>query len=96
MSKEVILTIDNVRIKEYDNLNIVIERYEPVYNPTTKETNHKWRFKGYSDTFLKALKYISNKELLIDFNAVSDLKSYLKQVQESNEKLLKLAEVEHD
>lgn len=28
MSKKVILTIDNVRIKEYDNLNMTIERYE--------------------------------------------------------------------
>jgi len=41
---------------------------------------------------LKALKYISSKELLVDYNAVSDLESYLKQVQESNDKLLNLAE----
>lgn len=95
-NKKIILTISNVRIKEYDRLNLAIERLEAVYNPITKETNDKWRFKGYSSTVLKALLFIQDKELLINQNADSDLKSYLKQVQDSNKKILNaLEEINH-
>lgn len=85
--KKVLINIGIVRISEYDNLNVMIERLEDVFNPIKKEATSKWRFKGYSDTILNALTFISNKELLIDKNAVIDLKSYLKQVEELNRKI---------
>lgn len=88
--KKVILTIGNVRIKEYDGLNVVVERLEEVNNPVTKETVNKWRFKGYSRSILSALLFIQSNELLIDKNTVSDLKSHLEQVEKSNTALLEV------
>ncbi|MCJ8008095.1 hypothetical protein ACFFF5_17920 [Lederbergia wuyishanensis] len=88
--KKVLITIDNVRVKEYDSMNVVVERYEEVFNPISKETIRKWRFKGYSKDILSALQFIQSNELLIDKKAISDLKSHLKQVYESNAKLLEV------
>ena len=85
--KKVLLTIGNARIKEYDNLNHQVEAYETYYNPKAKEETSGWRFKGYCHSILGGLQLIQRKELLIDKNAVSDLKSYLNAVQESNEQL---------
>lgn len=86
--KAVLMTVGNVRVKEYDSQNVVLERYEETVNPVTKETNSNWRFKGYFNSILNALTFVVRKELLIDINVVNDLKSYLKQVEDSNNKIL--------
>lgn len=86
--KRVILTIENVRIKEYDNMNVTVECFEEVYNQKEKKAEKKWRFKGYSKGILSALLFIQQNELLIDKNAVSDLKTHLKQVIETNNELI--------
>lgn len=91
--KQVLLTVGNVRVKEYDSMNVIIERFEEYTQPPRKKGETAklvsgWRFKGYSDSVLKALLSIQRKELLIDYNAVSDLESYLKQVLDSNGTLL--------
>lgn len=86
--KKVILTVGNCRIKEYDSMNVTVERYEPVYNPINKKTTDKWRFKGYSPTIFKALLFIQREELLIDRNSISGLNDHLKLVRDSNAKLL--------
>ena len=39
--KRVILTIDNVRIKDYDSMNVTVERYEDVFIPKDKQTIKK-------------------------------------------------------
>lgn len=90
MSKEkkVLMTIGPVRIVENDPLNIIVERLEEVTNPVTKEKYNKHVFKGYFSSIVGALTAIVNKEWLIDRNAHSDLKSYLKQVQDSNNLIL--------
>ena len=93
--KQVILTIDNVRIKEYDSMNVVVERYEEYTVPPKKKGEpvkvvSGWKFKGYYNSILSALLFIQRKELLIDYNVVSDLESYLEQVDESNAKLLEV------
>ncbi|MFS1519646.1 hypothetical protein V1503_24785 [Bacillus sp. SCS-151] len=88
--KKVISQIENVRIKEYDKLNVVVERYEEVFNPVSKETLNKWRFKGYARSVLSALLFIQANELLIDKNNVGDLEAYLKQVEKSNAALLEV------
>lgn len=85
--KAVLIDLGNVRVKEYDSLNVQIERLEEVTNPTTKETTYKWRFKGYSNTILNALKLIVNKELFVDKKTVNCLKNYLKQVEEIHNKI---------
>ncbi len=85
--KAVLIDLGNVRIKEYDSLNVQIERLEEVTNPTTKETTSKWRFKGYSNTILNALELIVSKELIINRKAVNGLENYLKQVKEIHNKI---------
>jgi len=86
--KKILIDLGNVRISEYDSLNVKIERLEEVRNPVTKEINTKWTFKGYSRTILTALESIQKNELLIDKNAVSSLENHLNEVIESNKKLL--------
>ncbi|WP_077622029.1 hypothetical protein [Sediminibacillus massiliensis] len=85
--KRVLLTVGNCRVREYDSLNVQIERYETYYNPKTKEQTQGWKFKGYSATILRALLTIQRDNLLINQNAVSDLETYLNEVHKSNEQL---------
>lgn len=86
--KKILLTVGNCRVKEYDSMNVVIERYEKVYNPIEKVTTTKWRFKGYSRSVMSALLFIHEKELLIDNKHVRDLKTYLEQVEKATAALL--------
>lgn len=88
--KAVLIDLGTVRIKEYDSLNVKIERLEKVQNPTSKETTSKWRFQGYADTILNALKLIVKKELLIDKTSVNGLKTYLNKVETSNARILEV------
>jgi len=86
--KQTLLQIDNVRIKESDAYNLIVERYEKVYNPIKKENSEGWRFKGFNSSNVGCLKLITKKDLLIDEKAVSDLNGHLKQVRESERKML--------
>lgn len=86
--KAILIDLGTIRIKEYDSLNVQIERLEEVLNPILKEVTNKWRFKGYSDNVLNALKLIVNKELLIDRKAVNGLKNYLKQIEDIHNKIM--------
>lgn len=90
--KKVILQIGHVRIKDYDSHNVVVERYENVFIPKTKQTVKKWVFKGYCRSILSALLMIQRDELLIDKNIVTDLDSYVDQVEKSNAALLEVIE----
>lgn len=88
--KKVLITIDNVRIIQFNDMNLAVERYEDVFIPVKKVTEKRWVFHGYTSTVLSALTLIHRKELLIDSEALSDLKSHLKAVRESNVKLLEV------
>ena len=88
--KRVILTIDNVRIKDYDSMNVTVERYEDVFIPKDKQTIKKWVFKGYSRSILSALLMIQRKELLIDRGSITDLNGFIKHVEQSNVKLMEV------
>lgn len=88
--KRVILTIDNVRIKDYDSMNVTVERYEDVFIPKDKQTIKKWVFKGYSRSILSALLMIQRKELLIDRNEIRDLNGFIKHVEQSNVRLMEV------
>lgn len=88
--KEILIDLGTVRIKEYDSLNVKIERLEEVQNPISKETTSKWRFQGYADTILNALKLIVKKELLIDRKAINGLETYLKKVELTNAAVLEV------
>lgn len=88
--KKVIITVGNVRIKDYDSHNVVVERYEVVFIPKGKQTVKKWVFKGYCRSILSALLMIQRDELFIDKNNVTDLESYVDQVEKSNATLLEV------
>ncbi|MER2111181.1 MAG: hypothetical protein ABS960_00720 [Solibacillus isronensis] len=85
--KKVLIDLGNVRISEYDSMNLQIERLEDVTSPVTKQTNSKWVFKGYSRTILTALESILKNGLLIDIESVNGLESHLKLVHISNGKI---------
>lgn len=89
-TKAILIDLGAVRIKEYDAQNVTIERLEEVFNPTTKETTSKWRFKGYSGSVLSALKSVVRNEYLIDKTANMGLDNYIKQVEESNARILEV------
>ncbi|MCC2248831.1 hypothetical protein JUJ52_02510 [Virgibacillus sp. AGTR] len=88
--KKVLISVKNVRIKDYDSMNVMVERYEDVFIPKYKTTIKKWVFKGYSRSILSALLDIQRNELLIDRNAVTNLDSYLNQVEQSNAALMEV------
>lgn len=88
--KKVLMVVENVRIKEYDNLNVTVERYEEVFNPTNKTVSCKWKFKGYASTVNDALEFIAKNELLIDKDAVTSLESYLEQVDKAYAALMEV------
>lgn len=90
--KKILIDLGNVRIKEYDKRNIVIEKIERVFIPTTKEQKDSWQFKGYSSTILSALETIVKNEWLIDQKTVSSLYSFLGIIQNENKKVLKVLE----
>lgn len=85
--KNVLMQIDNVRVVEYDSLNVKIERFEKVINKREGKEIDKWTFKGYSKSIMTALEAILRNELLIDKNSVSNLESYLNEVRRSNEEI---------
>lgn len=85
--KKVLIDLGNVRISEYDSMNLQIERLEDVTSPVTKQTNSKWVFKGYSRTILTALESILKNELLIKKESVKSLETYLNSVHDSNGKI---------
>lgn len=91
-NKEILLEIENIRIVRNDPLNLTLERLETTYSARYKKEFNSYQFKGYFSNILSALRAIQSKELLIDENNVMDLEGYLKQVQESNDKILKSME----
>lgn len=88
--KKILIDLGNVRIKEYNSMNHEIEVYEGVRIPQTGKVEKRWRFYGYCSTISDGLKNINRNELLLDKTKITDLKSYLKQVEESNAKLLEV------
>ena len=86
--KKILLEIDNVRIIRNDPLNLAVERLETNYSKRHKKEFTTYQFKGYYSTILGALKGILYNELLVDENSLTGLESYLKQVEDSNKKIL--------
>lgn len=91
-NKPVILEIDNVAIVRDNRENLAIYRLENVYSAFDKKNIDKWQFKGFFSSVLACLEAIQYKELLINENDCTSIGRYLKQVQESNEKLIRAME----
>lgn len=81
--KQVIIDFGNVRIKEYDNYNYVIEVLKDTVNPKTKEKLNRWHRAYYNPTLYQSLRTINRNELLMDKEQIKDTKDILKQMQPS-------------
>ena len=90
--KALLLTVGIIRVKEYDLQNVTLEREEEVFNPNDGTTSNRWRFKGYFSSIASALTFAVKKELLLDRKATQDVKSYLKQIDDSNQMVLNAIE----
>lgn len=88
--KPVLLTVGNIRIVRFDDMNVAIERLEEGIKPVTKEVVYNYRFKGYCDTVLKALEAILVNDWLVDESDISSAKGYVKRIEESNAELLEV------
>lgn len=88
--KKVIVGLGTVRVKEYDSMNVTVERYEDVFIPKDRITIKKWVFKGYCRNVLSAMMFIQGNELLIDRNKINDLDTHLKEVKKSNAALMEV------
>jgi|SRR5690625_3436283 len=92
-NKKVILQIGNVRVKEYDSMNVVIERLEEYIRPPREkggksEIATSWRLKGYASNILDALENIHRNEYLINTDSCKSLSDHLEEVTRVNEMLL--------
>lgn len=86
--KKVVLSIDNVRIIAYDDLNYAVVRDEPV-----KDTGElKERFKGYVRSIKGALDLIIRKELLVDMDSVYSVGTYIEEHQVAVDKVTQTIE----
>ena len=90
--KRVLYEEGNIRIKEYDAMNVTIERletYEISVAKGEKAMKTAWRFKGYSPNALSALKLIHAKRWLDDIKAHSTIKSALESMRASDERIMR-------
>lgn len=90
--KEVILQIDNVRIKRWDDSNVTVEREETHYYPKEECYVKSWKFHGYARNVISGIKLIQRKDLLVEDKSISNLENYLSLVEQANKKLLAAVE----
>lgn len=92
MTKPIILEIDNVRIGRWDDNNLFVEREETTRSYDREKKvwmeNTGYKFKGYYSTLAQALSAIHAKGLLINENSISDLTDVLKQVMDSEKRVV--------
>lgn len=86
--KQVLLTIDNVRVVQADDRNVMVERLEPVTKRDTKETVNEWTFKGYFGSLAQALRGIDKAEWLVNKAAIRDLRTAVAEIEAGRQKLL--------
>lgn len=79
--KQVVLSVDNVRVIKTDELNYTVEQQ------VTKDGVSKWTFKGYAGSIKNALALIVKRELLVDKARITSVSDYLSAVEASNDKL---------
>ena len=72
---------DTLKIQQFDDKNFLILQLKETYNPFAKETVISYKEQGYFSTLFKALDAILTKDLLVDINAVKDLKDYVREVK---------------
>lgn len=85
--KKVFIDFGDVRIKEYNEHNHVVEVLKETVNPKTKEEITSWHFEGYSPNLKASLQLVNRKELLMDKRSINDMESMLYEMNQSTLKL---------
>lgn len=88
IEKRVLMEIGDCRIREDDKWNDAVERWELYWSPIDKDYREGWRFKGFCPDVLGGLRLISRKHLLMDEVALFDGENLIKQVEESEERIM--------
>ena len=74
---------DTLKIQQFDDKNFMILQLKEGYNPRTKETTTSYKEQGYYQTVYRTLDAILTKDLMVDINAVKDLKYYMCEVRKA-------------
>jgi hypothetical protein len=78
---------NNLRIRKYDDRNVVIEEYVTNINPKTQKEASSWKFKGFYSNARNALQAIIDKDMLSDVEEVKTLTAYQKAIENEREQL---------
>lgn len=87
-NKPILLEIDNVRIRRWDDKKCFIERGETYFSPKDKSEITNYKFKGYSGTVFEALRSIHTKGLLVSENGKQSIESLLEQIELSEKNII--------
>lgn len=90
--KQVLLTIDNVRVIQFDDKNVAVELLEPVTRKDTKETVMQWVVRGYYGNLPQAFKGIDQHEWLVDKSRITDIRTAVAEIEVGRKKLLAAVE----
>lgn len=78
---------DTLRIRRYDDRNVVIEEYVTNVNPKTRKETSSWKFKGFYSNARRALQAVLDKDMLSDVEEVKTLTAYQKAIENEREQL---------
>lgn len=85
---------DTLRIRKYDDRNVVIEEYVTNINPKTQKEASNWKFKGFYPTARVALQAVIDKDMLSDVEEVKTLTAYQKAIENERQQLRDIIERE--
>lgn len=85
---------DTIRIRKYDDRNVVIEEYVTNVNPKTRKKTSHWKFKGFYPNVRVALQVALDKDMLSDVEEVKTLTAYQKAIKNERQQLRDIIERE--
>ena len=85
---------NNLRIRKYDDRNVVIEEHVTNVNPKTQKEASSWKFKGFYPNARSALQAILDKDMLSDVEEVKTLTAYHKAIKNERQQLKDIIERE--
>lgn len=74
---------ETLRIRKYDNINLIIEEYKEIINPFKGTTRYDWQNCGYYGSLQAALKGIAKKYLFnLTANEQLTITGLIKKIEE--------------
>ena len=68
---------ETLRIKRYDDRNVVLEQLTEGVNPKTREVSSKWKNIGYFPNVRMGLQRVIDLDMLVDLDEIETLRGYL-------------------